>query len=237
LISRINRIKEKDKRIIIGIEGGDVPETLNAALVEVSGCGNDTVLYLHSFSSYPLPAETRRAIESLDKLSRIKPEEATGVNFLLLHNISLIFQDIIQDSGLDDGKRIDLIGLNDFEIGGTIFPIDPGVLSEMLDCIVACRFCICSEFNELKRLPVRELILKSMLDDMINRFGLEEDVREAAAVALLANEALFHEEIKEVGGGSGVEGERKKAIRTKKCAVKKGKSRTSYLFGEFYFPD
>ncbi len=231
---RIDRLKNKEKRFIVGIEGGS-PETLNAAFVEISGCGDDTVLLLHGFCTHPLPEELGGAIRTIGDSSSLDIEDAMSVNFLLLHNVTLLFQELLEQVGFQEGDGVDLVGLKDLELGGRTFPLDPSALSEMLNCIVACRFCIGRGEECREKLPIKDSIFRGMLDDMIERFGLEDNVREAAAVALLANEALFHEGASEflhdVEGGTG-----KKSLRTKRKAAGYD-SNAPYLFGEFYFPE
>lgn len=233
--TKIDELRKRDKRIIVGVEGGSSPEALNAAIVEVGGCGDDTLLLLHGFCSRTLPEELGRVIRTIDEAKSMSVEDATSVNFLLLHNVTLLFRELIEKVDRLREKAIDLVGLKDLELGGRIFPLDPSALSEMLGCIVACRFCIGVGEGEKERLPIRDSIFKSMLDDMIDRFGLEDNVREAAAVALLANEALFHEGarelVREVDGSL-----TKKSLRTKKKAA--GYEREApYLYGEFFFPE
>jgi hypothetical protein len=57
LKTRLKSVNEKQKRTVIGIETGNSRGKLGAAVVEVAGMGDDTILYLRGFIDYDLPPE------------------------------------------------------------------------------------------------------------------------------------------------------------------------------------
>jgi 1,6-anhydro-N-acetylmuramate kinase len=227
LKNRLNTLNSKAKRTVVGIETGNAPGRLGAAVVEVSGQGDATVLYLKGFQSYTLPAELAATLRAFEGGGKLDSEEKAGVNFLVLHHISNLYQELIDESGIALDE-IDLIGLKCLEAGGEAFPTDPAVLSEMTGVIVASRFYIGVEGRDGEFLPVKESLLRGMVGDMIERYGLESEVREAVAVALLANESLFHERSEMC--------ERRGTRPTVKSAKIAGGDSQAHLCGEFFFP-
>ncbi len=236
LEKQIKKLKEKDNRVIIGVETGNVPGRLGAAVVEVSGKGDSTVLDLHGFKSHPVPRELQATLDAFSLTGKFDSEEVAGMNFLILHHISSLVREVVDEVGFSS-EDVSLIGLQCVEAGGGTFPSDPSVLSEMTNCIVVCRFSIGDEENSSECLPVKESLLRGLVGEMMDRFGLESEVREAVAVALLANESLFHESCLTCETGTG-EGEAQKrpslkSVRRKNAAAGPG---AACLFGEFFFP-
>jgi len=227
LEKRLNTLKKMAQRTVIGIETGNTPWRLGAAVVEVSGRGDKTVLYLKGFRSYELPPELVAALETLEGGGSFDAEEKAGINFLVLHHISNLCQELVEESGIDF-SGVDLIGLKCLEAGGEIFPTDPSAMSEMTGIVVASRFYIGVEGNDGEFLPVRESLLQGMVGDMVERYGLESEVREAVVVALLANESLFHERFETC--------QREGGRPTLKSAKVTGCGPEAHLCGEFFFP-
>lgn len=225
--TRLESVNEKEKRTVIGIETGNSPGRLGAAVVDVSGMGDDTELYLRGFIDYDLPSELVAPLSTLAEGGDFDSEETAGLNFLVLHHISNLFQDLLEETELSIDE-IDLIGLKCLEVGNEVFPTDPAVLSEMTGLIVASRFSIGAEGNGGELLPLREFLLQGMVGFMVEKYGLESDVREAVAVALLANESLFHEHCETCD----TEGKRP----TVKSAQSKGGDEEACLCAEFFFP-
>jgi hypothetical protein len=129
---------------------------------------------------------------------------------------------------------IDIVGLKCLEVSGFTFPTDPSVFSEMIDRIVASRFFIRGNGSDGEFLPVQESLLQGMVGEMIDRFGLDTEVREAAAVALLANESIFNDGAP--GPHAGAKG--KPADKGAKKPAGKPPSTTgkACLCGEFFYP-
>ena len=221
---RLESLKKSSERVIVGIETGSVPGRIGAVIVEVSGSGADTVLDLHSFQSVELPDGLVSALKTIETEESIDALEQADVNFLILHNLNSLFFDLLEASEVEPGD-VDLIGLKGMEIGGKEFPDDPGALSELTGCVVATCFRIGPEKSIDMWLPVKEAILKGMVESMVEKYDIDEEVREAVAVALLANESVYHETV------SGA-----KEATERSLTVQRGSGDEPALHGEFYFP-
>ncbi len=230
---RLEFLKKSKARVIVGVETGSVPGRLGAVIVEVSGSGADTILDLHSFQSVDLPPGLIAALEAVDGEKQIDTQERADVNFLTLHHINTLFVDLLEAAGVESGE-VDLIGLKGMEIGGMEFPDDPGALSEMTGCIVASCFRIGPEKEMGSWLPVKEAILKGMVEAMVEKYDLDEEAREAVAVALLANESVHHEAIPSKCSDEDSSGADMTSRRT--VMVQRVSEGEPALHGEFYFP-
>ncbi len=230
---RLELLKNSRERVIVGIETGSVPGRIGAVIVEVSGSGADTVLDLHSFQSVELSDGLISALEAVDEESQIDVQEQADVNFLILHQLNTLFFDLLEAAQVDPGQ-VDLIGLKGMEIGGMEFPDDPGALSELTGCIVTACFRIGPEKGKGSWLPVKEAILKGMVEAMVEKYDLDAEAREAVAVALLANESVYHETLPAKCSDGDDPGDDKSSPRT--VMVKGGGDGEPALHGEFYFP-
>ena len=230
---RLKLLKNSRARVIVGIETGSVPGRIGAVIVEVSGSGADTVLDLHSFQSVELPPELVAALQTVAGEKKIDTQEQADVNFLILHRINTLFFDLLVEAEVDPGE-VDLIGLKGMEISGMEFPDDPGALSELTGCIVAACFRIGPERGKGSWLPVKEAILKGMVEEMVEKYDLDEEAREAVAVALLANESVHHEALTMKCSDEDGSGADKAPRRT--VMVQRGSDGEPTLHGEFYFP-
>lgn len=224
-------LRRKKKRLIVGLDGGGTSGTMAAAVVEVAGNGDDTVLRLIGFSTIPIDRELAAALGALERRERFDSEEIAGINFLVLNSFNRLYEEALQ-SAEAESHAIDIVGLKCLEIGEHVFPSDPKLLSEMTNHAVASRFRIGSGDGSGRSLDVREHLLEGIVKEMVDRLTLEEQVREAVTVALLANEALFGGEIAERGKASR-KTSRKSVSSPSHSKQKKDKSR---LCGEFFFP-
>jgi len=236
LKKRLAALKKKDKRLIVGIETGTTPGMLGAALVEVSGSGDKTILNLRGFTSRSLDPELLATIGALGRNEKFDSEELAGINFLVLNHLSKLYDDVL-DSAAAKPEEVDCVGLSCLEIGELSLPADPSVFSEMTNRVVASRFRIGVENGAGGFLATEEALLQGIVGEMINRFGLDEEVREAVAVALLANESIFHEGVSVCEGSAGEKGKGRGSLRaighTRASSAAAGKA---CLCGEFFFP-
>lgn len=235
LRTRLGKIAEKENRIIVGIEPGDPPDRPGAAIVEISGSGENTILDLHYFHSIPLPGNFLRAIRALADGSEFDGEDVTGVSFLLMHSLSNLFQTLL-DLIEADRSDVDLIGLRCLEVNGKILPEDLTAFSEMTGRIVASKFGLVTGENGNDYLPLNDQLFQGMVGDMVEKFGLEDEVRKAVGVALLANESLFYESSEERGDDEDTKKEHsgRLSLQTIKRTGNKGRS---FLRGQFFFPE
>ncbi|HVO77224.1 MAG TPA: hypothetical protein VMT60_04495 [Candidatus Bathyarchaeia archaeon] len=232
---RLETIRKKEKRFIVGIETGNNPGKLGAALVEVSGNGDNTVLYLRGYTSRALNPDLQAAIRAIEEDEKFDSEELAGINFLVLRLLSKLYEDVLDSAGVP-ADDIDCIGLSCLEVGDLAFPGDPAVFSELTNHVVASRFRIGVDDGAGGFVAVEEALLQGIVSEMIDRFGLDEEVREAVTVALLANESLFNEGAEVCGGKLSVKGTVSGGPRRAKRSSTEAASAKPRLCGEFFFP-
>ncbi|MBN2185596.1 MAG: hypothetical protein JW746_09740 [Candidatus Krumholzibacteriota bacterium] len=216
----LDEIRNKKNRVIVGIETGNTIGRIGAAAVDVTGHGDDTLIDFMAYNSVTMSPELVATLQALKVSDDFDSEDTAGINFLILHQISSLYQDLL-DQIDGDAEEIDLIGLKCMEIARNVFPENPAVLSEMTGAIVATHFSIRSEDGEENPVPVDEQILQSMVDGIAKKFDLDKEAREAVCVAMLANESLCWQ-----GSGSG-------PSKRSGCS---GQDKNAGLFGEFFFP-
>lgn len=234
---RLDLLKKKDRRLIVGIETGRAPGALGAAVVEVSGSGNETVLSLLGYTRRGVSPELQAALGALDRSERFGSKELAGINFLVLHNLTKLYDDVLREADAA-GDEIDVIGLECLEVGEFAFPADPGVLSEMTGRLVATRFRVGMADEEGTIVSVEEPLIQGIVSEMIDRAGLDDEARGAVTVALLANESIFSAGAWTCStGGNGEPAP--KAARKKgaaKDAAPSGSDGRASLCAEFFFP-
>ena len=235
LKKRLDALRKKEKRFIVGIETGNSPGKLGAALVEVSGNGDNTVLYLRGFTSRSLNPELQTAISALEGVEKFDSEELAGINFLVLRHLSKLYEEVLENAAVPPGE-IDCIGLSCLEIGALAFPGDPAVFSELTNHVVASRFRIGVDDGAGGFLAVEEALLQGIVSEMIDRFGLDEEVREAVTVALLANESIFNEGMVACEGTAPGKSPKSRNTKTAKGTAVSGAGAKPRLCGEFFFP-
>lgn len=228
----IDKLRDLQSRAVVGIEAGSVEGKIGAVLAEVRGSGDDTFLDLHSYHCLDLPGDLVTSLKALASGKDMDPEDSAGINFLLLNHINSLYHELLETAGAS-GDDIDLIGLKGIEIAGRELPEDPGVLSEMTGTVVASCFRIGPETSPGMWLPVKESILQGLIGAMVEEKKLEPEVREAVAVALLANESVYHESL---NAGCHVEGEDDGARPSRIVRSSGSGGGEAALHGEFFFP-
>ncbi len=232
---RLDALRKKEKRLIIGMETGSAPGKLGAVLVEVSGSGDETVLAVLGFESRGVNRDLQAALGALERKEKFSSDELAGINFLVLHDLTKLYDEVLAVADAA-GEEIDIIGLKCLEIGPHAFPEDPAGLSEMTDRVVASRFRIGTDDPAGDFLAVREPLLKGIVSGMIERFAVGDEAREAVTVALLTNEAIFSDGtiIGRAPSAAAKKGAGKaSAAKTLRSPVADGRS---CLCGEFFFP-
>jgi hypothetical protein len=233
LRKRLDALRKKEKRLIVGMETGSEPGKLGAVLVEISGNGDETVLAILGFAARPVSRELRAALGALESEETFGSDELAGINFLVLHNLTKLYDELLEAADAA-GDEIDVIGLKCLEAGKFAFPADPGGLSEMTNRVVASRFRLGADDRAGDFLSVREPLLQGIVSEMIDRCAVGDDMREAVTVALLANEAIFSEGAREGGAAAGSKkGSRKSAAASAHASEPGG---SPCLCGEFFFP-
>ncbi len=214
--TRLEELRSRSNRLIVGIEAGNNNRSISAAIVEVSGRGDDTLIDIYSFDNVELPGELVAALEALGRKDDFDSEEIAGINFLLIHQINGLFQTLFDDIQLEP-EDVDVLGVKCVEIAGKRLPEDPSVISEMTGCIVASRFRIGLENGKGPELDIVEPILREMVGEIMERLEIDLEASEAVAVALMANESVYSD---------GVEAEE----------ADSGDRERAGLYGEFYYP-
>lgn len=233
-MDNIDRIRGLDSRVIVGIETGNSLESLTAIAVEVKSHGDNTVFNLLYFTESSFPEDLKEMLRGIKQGKSLSVEEKASVNFLVLHHLASLYGELIDEAGLK-GEDVHLVGLKCMEMGGNLFPNNPTVFSGMIGHIVASRFTI--DIDGMRNyLPVGETLLKELVSEMIHRFELGDEAREAVGIALLANESLYYEKVdlsdrnridsKEISGGVNV---------SMGMGAGEEKSKT-VLNGKFFFP-
>jgi hypothetical protein len=232
---RLDPLRKKERRIIMGIETGRSPGELAAAVVEISGNGDDTMLALLGFTTRPMSRELVVALGALERREQFGSEELAGINFLVLHNLTQLYDEALETADAA-GEEIDVIGLKCLEAGAYAFPTDPGILSEMTNRVVASRFRIGTDEESGDYLAVRESLLQGIVSGMIDRFSLGDEVREAVTVALLANEAIFSERAYAFDPNNTNSKKGAKGGGSVRRIGVSGSEGAACLCGEFFFP-
>lgn len=231
MVHRLEELRGRKSRMIVGIEAGGSDGRLGAVLVEISGSGDETVLELVASREEELPGDLASVLASIN--AGIPAGDLAKINFLVLHRINSLFFGLVESAAIDPG-RVDLVGLKGIEAGGREIPDDPGALSELTGRVVASCFRIGPRRESGHWIPVKEAILRGMVAEMVERYDLGESAREAVAVALLANESVYHEALEEACPG----GSRPPASAVPSRTVRRTGDgpHEAALHGEFFFP-
>ncbi|HSG28310.1 MAG TPA: hypothetical protein VLA34_07500, partial [Candidatus Krumholzibacterium sp.] len=72
---RLEDIRGRESRLIVGVETGNSIGTLGASLVDVSGRGDETVLDIYTFKTRSLPRELTVALGALASTEDFDLEE------------------------------------------------------------------------------------------------------------------------------------------------------------------
>jgi anhydro-N-acetylmuramic acid kinase len=109
VVERLLGITGKRKRKIVGLMSGTSADGVDAALVEIEGCGLDTKVELIEFITYPFPEYVRGRIFQLFPPSSCSVEVVCKVNFALGRVFAQAALDVIARAGLRTSE-VDLIG-------------------------------------------------------------------------------------------------------------------------------
>lgn len=110
---KLLRIKEKQKRLAIGLMSGTSGDGVDLALAEIEGKSSSLQVKLLAFNTYPYPLQIRKRILALNKA---KAEEICEMNFILGEIFAECTKDFIKYLGFQTWQ-IDFLGSH----GHTVF--------------------------------------------------------------------------------------------------------------------
>lgn len=108
-MQRLLEITNKRKRKVVGLMSGTSADGVDAALVEIEGCGLDTDVRLMEFITYPFPKGVRNRVFQLFSPSDCSVEDVCEMNFVLGDVFAQAALDVIAQAGLETSE-VDLIG-------------------------------------------------------------------------------------------------------------------------------
>lgn len=136
MIQRFLEITGKKKRRIVGLMSGTSADGVDAALVEIEGCGLETHLRLVEFIPYPFPADIRERVFQLFQPASCTVEDVCEMNFILGNIFAQAALAVIKAAGLETSE-VDLIGshgqtvchLPDRPVRSTLQIAEPSVIA------------------------------------------------------------------------------------------------------------
>ena len=109
MIQKLVEITEKKKRKVIGLMSGTSADGVDAALIEIEGCGINTKFRLTEFITYPFPEDVRNRVFKLFSPSDCSVEDVCEMNFILGHIFARAALEVIKQARLKTSE-VDLIG-------------------------------------------------------------------------------------------------------------------------------
>jgi len=109
MIQRLLEITGKKKRRVVGLMSGTSADGVDAALVEIEGCGLNTDFRLVEFIAYPFPADIRERVFQLFQPASCTVEDVCEMNFVLGNIFAQAALAVIKAAELE-ASEVDLIG-------------------------------------------------------------------------------------------------------------------------------
>ena len=109
MIDKLLEITHRKKRRVVGLMSGTSADGVDAALVELEGCGLDTKLELIKFITYPFPKDVKDRVFRLFSPSDCSVEDVCEMNFVLGDIFAQAALEVIAQAG-SRASEIDLIG-------------------------------------------------------------------------------------------------------------------------------
>lgn len=136
MIQRFLEITGKKKRRVVGLMSGTSADGVDAALVEIEGCGLETALRLVEFVAYPFPADILERVFQLFQPASCTVEDVCEMNFILGNIFAQAALAVIKAAGLE-ASEVDLIGshgqtichLPDRPVRSTLQIAEPSVIA------------------------------------------------------------------------------------------------------------
>jgi anhydro-N-acetylmuramic acid kinase len=121
-VQKLTELAAKKRRLIIGLMSGTSADGVDAALVEIEGAGNESIVDLLAWQTFAYPAGIQEEVLRLSSGANCSPGQISDLNFRL----GGLFADAalgLCDSQKVDVSSVDLVGSH----GQTIFHRGPGV--------------------------------------------------------------------------------------------------------------
>ncbi len=108
-MQRLLKITGKRKRKVVGLMSGTSADGVDAALVEIAGCGLDTNFSLIEFITYPFPENIQERVLQMFQPASCSVEDVCEMNFVLGNVFAQAALAVIKSAGLE-ASEVDLIG-------------------------------------------------------------------------------------------------------------------------------
>ncbi|MFC1715528.1 anhydro-N-acetylmuramic acid kinase [Candidatus Poribacteria bacterium] len=109
MIQRLLEITGKRKKKVVGLMSGTSADGVDAALVEIEGCGLDTNFRLIEFITYPFPEDIQERVLQMFQPASCSVEDVCEMNFVLGNVFAQAALAVIKAAGLE-AFEVDLIG-------------------------------------------------------------------------------------------------------------------------------
>ena len=126
-VGRLLHIAVKESRLVVGLMSGTSVDGIDAALVRITGHGENSRVELLGFASYPFPSELRAKIFRLFDPAEARVDAICQLDFLLGEVFAAAVDRLLKDSGYS-AEDIDLVA----SAGQTIWH-DPQAVIEPSD--------------------------------------------------------------------------------------------------------
>jgi anhydro-N-acetylmuramic acid kinase len=107
-VGRLLHIAVKESRLVVGLMSGTSVDGIDAALVQITGHGENSRIELLAFGSYPFPAELRAKIFRLFNPAEARVDAICQLDFLLGEVFAAAVERLLKDNGYST-TDIDLV--------------------------------------------------------------------------------------------------------------------------------
>jgi anhydro-N-acetylmuramic acid kinase len=127
-VGRLLHIAVKESRLVVGLMSGTSVDGIDAALVEIDGHGEHSIVKLRAFSSYPFPPDLRAKVFRLFDPREARVDAICQLDFLLGEVFAAAVERLLADHGVDR-ESVDLVATAGQTIWHDPQPLveDPGV--------------------------------------------------------------------------------------------------------------
>ncbi len=107
-VGRLLHIAVKESRLVVGLMSGTSVDGIDAALVQITGHGENSRVKLLAFGSYPFPPELRAKVFRLFNPTEARVDAICQLDFLLGEVFAAAVQRLLQDNGFS-ASEVDLV--------------------------------------------------------------------------------------------------------------------------------